>query len=38
MGPYTNEEKRKSKKEGKLKGKHNIYKKGGSKRTRKKSQ
>lgn len=36
MGDYTTEDHRKSKKEDKLKGKFNVYKKGGSRRTKKK--
>ena len=35
MGEYTTEDRRKSKKEGKLKRKYRVYKKGGSGRSSK---
>ena len=34
MGAYTSENQRKSKKEGKLKRRYRVYKKGGSARTK----
>ena len=33
MGEYTSDDKRKSKKEGKLKRRYRVYKKGGSERS-----
>jgi len=37
MGAYTSDNKRKSKKEGKLKRKYRVYKKGGNTRVKKKT-